>query len=233
MGSKVAVIVGIGPGNGSALARRFAAAGYATALLSRRLETSSALAGELGNSRAYACDATDASAVGEVFQQIRADLGAVDTLVHNAGNAVWGDIESLSPRDFEDSWRVNTLGLVHTAQAVIPDMTATGGGNIAVIGATASKRGGAGFAAFASSKAAQYVLAQSMARHLSPRGVHVSYYVIDGAIDLPRSRQRMPDAPDDFFLQPADIAETVFNITQQPRSAWSFEVDLRPFGEKW
>ena len=233
MTNKVAVIVGIGPGNGSALARRFAAAGYASALLSRTTGASNALAASLERSRAYACDAADEAAVASVTEAIRTDLGPIDTLVYNAGNAVWGDIESLTAADFERSWRVNTLGLVQTVQAALPDMKAAQAGNIAVIGATASKRGGANFAAFASSKASQYVLAQSLARHLGPQGIHVSYYIIDGVIDLPRTRERFSDAPDDFFLQPEDIAETVFNVTQQPRSAWTFEIDLRPYAEQW
>lgn len=233
MTKKVAVIAGIGPGNGSALSRRFAEGGYATALLARRTDLSGPLAKQLPDSKAYACDLTDAANLSQVYRQIAEDLGPIDTLVYNAGNAIWGDVESVSAADFETSWRTNTLGLVLATQQVIPAMRAAGGGNIAVIGATASKRGGPNFAAFASSKAAQYSLAQSMARQLGPAGIHVSYFVIDGVIDLPRTRERFPDNPDDFYLQPADIAATVFNVTQQSRSAWSFELDLRPFGEKW
>jgi len=106
-------------------------------------------------------------------------------------------------------------------------------GNIVFIGATASRRGGARSAAFASGKAAQRSLAESMARHLWPAGIHVSLIIIDGVIDLERTRQRMPDKPDAFFLQAADIAETVWQTTQQNRSAWSFEVEARPYQETW
>jgi len=116
---------------------------------------------------------------------------------------------------------------------VLPDMRTAGSGNIVVIGATASKRGGANFAAFASGKAAQYNLAQSMARHLDPERIHVSYVIIDGVVDLERTRKRLPDKPDEFFLQPADIAESVYQLTRQKPSAWTFELDLRPFAEKW
>jgi NAD(P)-dependent dehydrogenase (short-subunit alcohol dehydrogenase family) len=112
-------------------------------------------------------------------------------------------------------------------------MKARGRGVIVVIGATASLRGGARTTGFASAKAAQRSLAQSMARDLGPVGIHVSYVVIDGVIDLERTRSRMPDRPDDFFLQPDAIAETVYQLTEQDSSAWSFEVDLRPYAEKW
>jgi NAD(P)-dependent dehydrogenase (short-subunit alcohol dehydrogenase family) len=116
---------------------------------------------------------------------------------------------------------------------VIPAMKERGQGAIVVIGATASLRGGARTTGFASAKAAQRSLAQSMARGLGPAGIHVSYVVIDGVIDLERTRSRMPDHPDDFFLKPDAIAEAVFQLTEQDSSAWSFEVDLRPYAEKW
>src|SRR5690606_33082306 len=106
-------------------------------------------------------------------------------------------------------------------------------GTILVTGATASLRGGAGFAAFASAKAGQRALAQSMARLLGPKGVHVAYVVIDGVIDMPLTRKLMPDAPQESFLSPDAIAETYWQIASQDRSAWTFELDLRPFGEKW
>jgi NAD(P)-dependent dehydrogenase (short-subunit alcohol dehydrogenase family) len=112
-------------------------------------------------------------------------------------------------------------------------MKARGGGNIVVIGATASRRGGAKTAAFAPAKAAQRSLAESMARHLWPAGIHVSLVIIDGVVDLERTRARMPDKPDSFFAKPADIASTVFALTEQARSAWSFEVEARPFAETW
>lgn len=118
-------------------------------------------------------------------------------------------------------------------QAVLPDMQQAGGGHIIVIGATASRRGGAGAAAFAQAKAAQRTLAESMARHLWPQGIHVALIIIDGIVDLPRTRERMPDKPESFFVQPAAVAESAWWLTQQPRSAWSFEIEARPFGEKW
>jgi NAD(P)-dependent dehydrogenase (short-subunit alcohol dehydrogenase family) len=104
---------------------------------------------------------------------------------------------------------------------------------VIVIGATASVRGGAGFAGFAPAKAAQRILAQSMARSLGPQGIHVAYVVIDGVVDIPRTRQALPDKPDTFFLKPDRIADTVFHLVQQDPSAWTFELDLRPFGERF
>ena len=145
--SRVCVIAGAGPGNGRSLGRRFSREGYKVVLLARSEDHVARIAAQVPDSTGLACDLTDEAAVTATFRSIADDFGPVDTLIYNAGNAVWGDIESLSPADFEQSWRVNTLGLVHATQAVLPDMKVAGTGNIAVIGATASKRGGAGFAA--------------------------------------------------------------------------------------
>jgi len=233
MTKPVCAVVGIGPGNGQALARRFAAAGYGLALLSRRTDLSAALAAELGDARAYECDVADAASVSRAFERIRADLGEVDVLVFNAGAGIWGTVEEISPQGFETAWRINALGLLLTAQAVIPAMKRKGAGSIVVIGATASRRGMPRTAAFAPAKAAQRSLAEAMARQLWPAGIHVSLIIIDGVVDIARTRQQMADKPDDFFLKPDDIAETAYWLTRQNRSAWSFEVEARPFGEKW
>jgi len=233
MTKPVCAVVGIGPGNGRALARRFATAGYALALLSRRTDLSAALAGELGDARAYECDVADAASVSGAFKRIAAELGNVDVLVFNAGSGTWGSVEEISPQAFETAWRINALGLLLTAQAVIPAMKQKGAGGIVVIGATASRRGMPRTAAFAPAKAAQRSLAEAMARQLWPAGIHVSLIIIDGVVDLARTREQMPDKTDDFFLKPDDIAETAYWLTRQSRSAWSFEVEARPFGEKW
>jgi NAD(P)-dependent dehydrogenase (short-subunit alcohol dehydrogenase family) len=233
MTKPVCAVVGIGPGNGQALARRFAAAGYGLALLSRRTDLSAALATELGDARAYECDVGDAASVSRAFERIRGELAEVDVLVFNAGSGTWGSVEEISPQAFETAWRINALGLLLTAQAIIPAMKRKGAGSIVVIGATASRRGMPRTAAFAPAKAAQRSLAEAMARQLWPAGIHVSLIIIDGVVDLERTRERMPDKPEDFFLKPDDIAETAYWLTRQNRSAWSFEVEARPFGEKW
>jgi len=229
----VCAVVGIGPGNGAALARRFATEGYAVALLARRTEFSETLAAELGDARAYACDVADADSVAKAFAAIRADLGAVDVVAYNAGSGTWGTVEDITPEGFETSWRVNALGLLLVSQQVIPAMKEKGAGSIVVVGATASRRGMPRTTAFAPAKAAQRSLAEAMARHLWPAGIHVALIILDGVVDLERTRAAMPDKPDDFFIRPDDVAETAWWLTRQPRSAWSFEVEARPFGEKW
>jgi NAD(P)-dependent dehydrogenase (short-subunit alcohol dehydrogenase family) len=229
----VCAVVGVGPGNGTALARRFARAGYAVALIARRIELSEQLAAELPEARAYACDVGDKAAVARTFAAIREDLGPVDVLAYNAGSGTWGTVDEITPEAFEASWRVNALGLLVAAQQVIPAMKAEGAGAIIVIGATASRRGMPRTTAFAPAKAAQKSLAEAMARHLWPAGIHVALIILDGVVDQERTRKAMPDKPDDFFIRPDDVAETAWWLTQQPRSAWSFEVEARPFGEKW
>lgn len=233
MSKEVCVIVGVGEGNGAALARAFAKEGMAVALLARSTGFSSALAAELPGSRAYACDVADAESVAAAFKSIRSDLGDPTTVVYNAGSGTWGDVESISLDDFESAWRVNAYGAVAVSREVIPAMKAAGRGNIIFIGATASRRGGPRTAAFAPAKAAQRSLAESMARTLWPSGIHVALIAIDAVVDLPRTRKAMPDKPDDFFLRPDDMAMSAVWLTRQPRSAWTFEIDVRPFGEKW
>ena len=229
----VCAVVGIGLGNGEALARRFAADGYAVALMARRAELTAKLAGELPLARAYACDAADGSSVSAAFAQTRAEIGDVDVLVFNAGAGVWGTIEDVSANDFERAWRVNTLGLFLTAKEVIPAMRARGGGAIIVIGATASRRGVAGTAAFAPAKMAQKGLAELMARHLGPAGIHVALIIVDGAVRSPAALARFPDRPSDAFIAPEGVADIAANLVRQDRSAWSFEVEARPYVEKW
>lgn len=233
MPEKTCVVVGAGPGNGLALGKRFVSSGYATALLARSAETLSALEDALPDALTCACDVTDPESIRSAFARVEQELGTVDVLIYNAGAGVFGSIDDIGTDAFEQAWRVNALGCLHCTRTVLPGMRSNGSGNIMVIGATAAKRGGAKFAAFASAKAAQYNLAQSMARHLGPENIHVAYIIIDGMINIPRTRARMRDKPDEFFLDPNHIAETVLGIVEQPSSAWTFEIDLRPYCEKW
>jgi len=228
MSKRVCAVVGVGPGNGASFARRFSGEGYRVALLARRKQTSDALARELADARAYECDVTSTASVERAFGAIRAELGEVDVVVYNAGSGVWGTVEEITPEGFETSWRVNALGALHVAKQVVPAMKSAERGSFVFIGATASRRGVARTAAFAPAKAAQRSLAESMARHLWPSGIHVSLVIVDGGIG-----KRRPDAEDGTFLEPDDIADVVFQLTQQKRSAWSFEVEARPFREKW
>lgn len=225
----VCAIVGIGPGNGEAFARRFNDEGYAVALLSRSTGLSSKLAEEFHEARAYECDATDPEAVETAFHRIREDLGPVDTLIYNAGSGVWKTVDELTPDDFESSFRVNALGALTTSRQVIPDMRLAGRGNIVFVGATASLRGIPKTAGFAPAKAAQRILAQSMAKHLQRHGIHVAVLIIDGVVGEPDSEETREAER----LDPRHIADAAYRLTQQPPSAWSFEVDLRPMRESW
>jgi NAD(P)-dependent dehydrogenase (short-subunit alcohol dehydrogenase family) len=229
----ICVVAGIGPGNGAAFARRFALAGYRVALLARSSTTSAPLEKELAGSKAYAVDLTSPEAVQATFASIERDLGPADVLIHNAGAFARSAFLETKPEDFEAVWRGGPWSLLLCGQQAARQMLGHGGGAIVAIGATASLRGAESFAALGSSKAAHRSLAQSMARGLGPRGIHVSYVVIDGVVDAPRTRQFLPDKPDDFFVKPGAVAETVFQITRQDRSAWTFELDLRTSTEKW
>ena len=232
-GKPVSAIVGVGPGNGEAFARRFAADGYALALMARRSELTSRLAGELPLAKAYPCDVGDAASVAAAFERTRADLGDVDVLIFNAGSGVWGTVEEVTAADFERAWRINALGLFLAAREVIPGMRAKGKGAIVVVGATASRRGVAGTAAFAPAKMAQKGLAESMARHLGPAGIHVALIVVDGVVRSPAAQARFADRPADAFIAPSAVADIAAGLVKQDRSAWSFEVEARPFMEKW
>jgi NAD(P)-dependent dehydrogenase (short-subunit alcohol dehydrogenase family) len=233
MAKPVCVITGVGPGNGAAFTRTFAAAGYRVAMLARSAARLRDLEAEIDGAHGYACDVGDADAVAATFARVRADLGPVDVLLHNAGSGVFSDFLNTTPEQFESSWRTNALALLLCGQEAARDMVPAGRGAIIVTGATASLRGGANFAAFASAKAAQRSLAQSMARSLGSQGVHVAYVVVDGVIDIPNTRAFFADRPDDFFLKPEHIAATVLQLVRQDRSAWTFELDVRPYKEKW
>ena len=233
MNKPVCVIVGVGSGNGASFARKFAKSGYAVAMLSRNMDYLQQLAKEIPDSQAYQYDVTQIDPAAEVFEQIESEMGTISVLIYNAGAGAFDNIENADVESFQRAWEVNTRGLFVAAKQVIPQMRRLNAGSIVIIGATASIKGGANFTPFASAKAAQRSLAQSMARFLDPQKIHVSYIIVDGVIDLERTRKAMPDRPDDYFINPDDLAESVWFLTQQPSSAWTFELDLRPFGEKW
>jgi NAD(P)-dependent dehydrogenase (short-subunit alcohol dehydrogenase family) len=233
MPEKVCVVAGVGPGTGAALSRRFAVGGYRVAMLARDADRLAALEREIGGSRGYVVDVTDPARVKEVVRRIGSDMGPPSVLVHNAVSGHFAEFLEVAPEDLERTFRTNVLSLLHLGQAVVPRMVESGGGAIVVTGNTSAWRGSANFAAFAPSKAAQRILAESMARSLGPKGIHVAYVVIDAVIDVPWTRQAFASKPDEFFARPDAIAETVHHLVHQDRSAWTFEVDLRPFGEKW
>lgn len=230
---KVCAVVGVGPGNGESLARRFSKDGYAVALLARSLDFTKKLADELPNARAYACDVAEVESVKTAFAAIAKDLGEVDVLLYNAGSGVFGDFDSVSADDLENSWKVNTLGLFLVAKEVVPAMKAKKSGAIVVTGATATRRGVPRTVAFAQAKGAQRLLCESLARQFWPHGIHVALIVLDGMVDLPRTREFMKDKPDEFFVKPDSVADLAAMLVAQDRSAWTFEAEARPFGENW
>ncbi len=227
MEKPVCVIIGIGPKNGRAFAQRFASEGYGVALLSRSTDYSSGLAGELGG-KAYACDVTDPRAIKDAFALVREDLGDVDVLLYNAGSGKFGTFDDVPDDEFEKGWQINVRGLLQSTREVVGPMRDKGSGAIIVTGATASLRGKPFTAAFASAKAAQRSLAQSFARQLGPEGIHVALVIVDGGIGTDDQT-----GEDGTHLRPSDIAQTVYHLATQPKSAWSFEVDVRPFKENW
>jgi NAD(P)-dependent dehydrogenase (short-subunit alcohol dehydrogenase family) len=237
--AKTAAIVGVGPGLGRAVALRFAQGGFAVALMARSEEAASSVRAEItgggGVARPFACDASDEGSVRAAFARVREELGDPEVLVYNAGAFQMGGVLQLSPADLERTWRVNCLGGLITAQAVLPKMVERGRGTILFSGATAALRGSAQFASLAVGKFGLRALAQSMARELGPRGIHVAHVIIDGGIDTPRVRAmvagRQGAAP--ALLSPAAIAETYWQLHTQDPSAWTQEMDLRPSVEKF
>ena len=221
----VCAVVGVGPGNGAAFARRFAAEGYAVALLARTTGAGAPPGARLCVRCGRPCNGG--------ADLIESDLGSVDVLIYNAGKGVWGSAEEVTFEDFEAAWRTNTFGAFAAARSVIPAMKRRAAGHIIFVGATASRRGGAKTAAFASAKAAQRSLAESLARSLGPSKIHVSLIIIDGIVDEPSIRTKLADKLDSFFVKPDDIADTALMLTRQKPSAWTFELEARPFGETW
>jgi NAD(P)-dependent dehydrogenase (short-subunit alcohol dehydrogenase family) len=233
MAQPVCIISGVGPGTGTALARRFTAGGYRVAMLARTASRLAALEQQLPGAKAFTCDVADPAQVETAIAAIERDLGAPEVLVHNAVGGAFGTFLEIDPQVLNRNFQVNTMGLLYLARRVAPAMASAGKGSIVVTGNTSALRGKPAFAGFAPTKAAQRILAEAMARDLGPKGVHVAYIVIDAVIDVPWTRERFKDRPDDFFIKPAAIADEAWHVTQQDRSAWSFQVEIRPYRESW
>jgi NAD(P)-dependent dehydrogenase (short-subunit alcohol dehydrogenase family) len=187
----------------------------------------------IAHTRGYPCDVTEEAHLDATLEVIRAELGTPKVLIHNAVGGAFGNFMEIDPQVLNRNFQVNTMALLHLARRLAPAMVAAGEGAIIATGNTSALRCKANFAGFAPTKAAQRMLAEAMARELGPKGVHVAYVMIDAVIDLEWTRKRWPDAADDFFITPAAIAEEVWHVAHQDRSAWSFNVELRPFGETW
>ncbi|MDP8953159.1 MAG: SDR family NAD(P)-dependent oxidoreductase [Actinomycetota bacterium] len=232
MDGRVAVVFGVGPGLGTAVAKRFAREGFALGLMARSEESLSAareaVEGAGGKALAVAADATDPASVSEAFEKVREELGDPEVFVYNAGAFQMGGILELTPELFDDCFRANCSGAFYGAQQVLPAMLEKGRGTIVLTGATAALRGSANFAALATGKFGLRALAQSMAREFWPQGIHVAHVVIDGQIDTPRVREMSPEREEHTMLSPDAIAESYWQLYSQDPTAWTLELDLRP-----
>jgi NAD(P)-dependent dehydrogenase (short-subunit alcohol dehydrogenase family) len=230
----VAVVVGVGAGLGAAVARRFAH-GYRVALVARSAQVIDGLAAEIrsagGTALPVQSDATLPESVSTAYGRIVGELGVPDVLVYNGGRRPFGALTQTTPEVFEETWRVHAFGAFLWSRAVATDMLARGNGTILITGATAGIKPGASSAAFGPAKFAVRGLAQVMARDLQPQGVHVAYVNVDGAIDMPTVRQFLPNLKDEDLLKPSAIAEAYWFLAHQDRSAWTHEMDVRPFKE--
>jgi NAD(P)-dependent dehydrogenase (short-subunit alcohol dehydrogenase family) len=227
------LVTGVGPGTGSAMVRRFARGGYAVAMLARTGERLVSLEKEIKHARAYPCDVTDEAQLDATIAAVRSDLGPPTVLIHNAVGGAFATFLEVEPEVLNRNFQINTMALLYLARRLAPAMIEAGEGAMIVTGNTAALRGKPRFAGFAPTKAAQRILAEAIAREVGPKGVHVAYVVIDAVIDLEWTRRMFPEAKDEFFIKPAAIAEEVWHVAHQERSAWSFNVEVRPFGEVW
>lgn len=229
MNYKSALIVGAGAGLSASLARVFAKAGLTIALAARSIDKLADLAKETG-ARTYACDASQRAQVDRLFADLDA-AGAPDVVVYNASYRTRGPFIELDPPEVEKAVAVSAFGAFLVGQAAAKRMLPLGLGAILFTGASASVKGYAQSAPFAMAKFALRGLAQSMARELSPQGIHVAHFVIDGGIKS--ARRAEPSDKPDSLLDPAAIAASYLHVLQQPRSAWTQELELRPFVEKF
>jgi NADP-dependent 3-hydroxy acid dehydrogenase YdfG len=222
---KVCAIFGYGPGLGAAVARKWSKEGFSVAIMSRTLDKVQAAESSIPNSKGYACDVTNPDDIASTVASIEKDLGPIDCLVYNAGNGVWKSWDQIPISDFEKGFQTNVSGLLKASQEIVPKMIERGHGNVLITGATASLRGKPITAGFAPSKGAQRLFAQSLARDVGPKGVHVGYFIIDGAIGT--------DDSNPAKLDPNEIANTYFHVASQPKNCWSFETEVRPSVETW
>ena len=234
---QVAVVVGVGAGLGAALGRRFADAGMNVALAARGDGTTGPLAAAIndggGTARSYPTDSSDEAAVVGLFGEVESDLGDPDLVVFNTGAYQMTSVLDADAADFERCWRAGCLGGFLVGRTAARGMAARGHGTIIFTGATAALRGGANFLNLAVGKFGLRALAQSMARELGPKGVHIAHTIIDGQINGPAHADMADEIAAGKLLEPDAIAETYYQLHLQHRSAWTLELDLRPAVEKF
>ena len=234
--SRVAFLTGAGPGLGASLVRRFAKE-YAVAVNARNERFVKSLGDEIRASGGTALevpgDIGDRDQVAGMFRSIRERLGPPDVLLYNAGSGAFGTVTEITPEQFEASWRVNAFGAFLCAAECTPDMISRGRGVMLFTGATAGVKAGPRSVAFGPAKFAMRGLAQSLARDLGPKGIHVAWINVDGSIDIPGARGLKPSLQDSDFLKPDAVAETYWHLAHQDRSAWTMELEVRPFKEEF
>lgn len=234
---EAAVVAGVGPGLGSSLSLALAGEGYGIGLLSRRPESSEPVAKKIrddgGKAVVVPVDVTDRIAVGHAVNKVCSELGPVTVLAYNASGSTRGNFLDLKTEEIRRSFEVGAMGAVYLAQAILPIMLKLGHGAISLTGATASLRGRAGFAPMAMAKSSLRVLGQSLAREFHPKGIHVVHVIVDGQIDTPRLRARDPSRDEDSIIPPDAIASAIIHAFKQPKNAWTHEIDVRPYSEKF
>jgi NAD(P)-dependent dehydrogenase (short-subunit alcohol dehydrogenase family) len=233
MSRKLALVTGVGPGTGLSVVKRFVAGGYDVAMIARNAERLRGFEAEIPGTRAFICDVAKGAEFAATLDRIGAEFGPPEIAIHNAVGGVWGNFMEIDPAVLEHNFQTNVMALLHLARRLAPAMIEAGRGAIIASGNTSALRGKSNFAGFAPTKAAQRILAESVARELGPKGIHVAYVLIDAVIDVAWTRALRPNEPDDFFIQPADIAEEIWHVAHQPKSAWSFNVEVRPYKEPW
>ena len=237
--NNVALVIGVGPGIGSAVAHKFASEGFKIGLISRtqdKLDTVSQSISKLYSNAIISsatADAGNEQSLRQGIQHIVKKLGNITVLMYNAGGYVRGGVLDVRPSELTNALNVGTVGLLTACQEVLPHMLQHKRGTILVTGATASLRGGAKFLGLSTPKGGTRNLTQSIAREVQPQGIHVAHIIIDGQVSTPQQVKNQPERSIDSFLSHTEIANQYYNLYKQHHTTWTFEIDLRPYVEKW
>lgn len=241
---EVCLVIGAGAGIGVNVARRFAKAGFVVALCRRSGEEGLQRAvreieAEGGRAHGFLLDASKPGAIEDLVKRVEADVGSIQVAVYNLGAQIGNrPLETIDLKTFELGWRLGCEGLFRLAKVLMPEMVARGGGTLLVTSATAAMRGNAGQHSHAAAMGGRRMLCQTLNMEFAPKGVHVCHIIVDGAVNAPdtfgkmvgkEAFEKLRDEAGDSILQPVDMAETFFHVAQQRRSAWTFELDLRPY----
>ncbi len=229
------IVIGVGSGTGEALVRRFADGGYRVAMIARKVERLDRIAADVADAISYPCDIGDLDQLRTTLAQIQTDMGVPKVVIQNAAMAAFApNYLEIDIDKFEASFRVNVSSLLVTAQELAPAMVERGDAALLVTGNTGAWRGKPHFTGFAPTKSGQRILTEALGRELWPKGLHVAYLTIDALIDLWWVKERMGgDKPDDAYAKPSEIADEFFHIAHQPRGAWSFNAEIRPYADTW